>query len=268
VYRALDATLGVEGTPQSATGQTTLFTGVNAAALLGFHLWAMPNRQLRQVLMEHSIHRQIKERGFTTRFANAFRPPEGVVFDWNTVWTDPKWVRLISSSVWANHAAGNPFLGVDALLDDRAVTFDLTNQSMRDRGVDVPLRTPSRAGEVLARTGEDVDFCLFEYFLTDRAGHKGDLVEGVRVLRDLEAFVLGLLGRLDLDRDTVLLTSDHGNIEDASRRGHTLNPSQAFVWGRGAATLAARLEDLCDVTPALVGHVADRWGTRDARGGT
>ena len=59
-----DTTLGVTGLPQSATGQTTLFTGINAAAHLGRHLEGFPNAVLRDLLMEHSfraiiIHRSI-----------------------------------------------------------------------------------------------------------------------------------------------------------------------------------------------------------------
>src|SRR5688572_10550874 len=42
-HGAVDACLGVPGTPQSATGQAALFTGVNAAAALGHHLMAFPN---------------------------------------------------------------------------------------------------------------------------------------------------------------------------------------------------------------------------------
>ena len=44
---ALDASLEVEGLPQSATGQTTLFTGVNAAAAVGRHVSAFPGPRLR-----------------------------------------------------------------------------------------------------------------------------------------------------------------------------------------------------------------------------
>lgn len=41
----LDANLGMEGLPQSATGQTSLLTGVNGARLLGRHLNAFPTRR-------------------------------------------------------------------------------------------------------------------------------------------------------------------------------------------------------------------------------
>ncbi|HXT50199.1 MAG TPA: phosphoglyceromutase, partial [Thermoanaerobaculia bacterium] len=42
VLAALDAVLGVPGLPQSGTGQTTLFTGVNAQASIGHHVPALP----------------------------------------------------------------------------------------------------------------------------------------------------------------------------------------------------------------------------------
>ena len=40
---ALDAGLGVEGLPQSATGQAVLLTGVNIPAELGYHYGPKPN---------------------------------------------------------------------------------------------------------------------------------------------------------------------------------------------------------------------------------
>ena len=45
-----DATLGVAGAPQSATGQTTMLTGVNAAQELGYHWGPHPNEALRQII--------------------------------------------------------------------------------------------------------------------------------------------------------------------------------------------------------------------------
>ena len=38
IIKAIDARLGVSGLPQSATGQTTLFTGVNAPKITGRHI--------------------------------------------------------------------------------------------------------------------------------------------------------------------------------------------------------------------------------------
>jgi len=39
-----DASLGVPGRPQSASGQTTILTGVNAPAAVGYHKQGFPNK--------------------------------------------------------------------------------------------------------------------------------------------------------------------------------------------------------------------------------
>src|SRR5580765_1676040 len=55
---ATDATLGVAGRPQSASGQTTILTGINAAAALGSHKQGFPNQALLDIIREHSIFLQ------------------------------------------------------------------------------------------------------------------------------------------------------------------------------------------------------------------
>ena len=47
------------------------------------------------------------------------------------------------------------------------------------------------------------------------------------------------------------MTSDHGNIEDASTRAHTLNPVPLLVRGPLAEELAP-VGSILDVTPKLV----------------
>jgi len=75
----------------------------------------------------------------------------------------------------------------------------------------------------------------------------------------LEAFVRSVLDELraDLSADTqVLLTSDHGNLEDATTRRHTTNPVPLIVWGDGARETAAAVTRLDQVTPAIVARHA------------
>src|ERR1700742_2232932 len=67
-----DTRLGVEGLPQSATGQTTILTGVNSAALIGRHLHGYPSPRLKEALAEHSIYKQLMGRGHAVTFANAY----------------------------------------------------------------------------------------------------------------------------------------------------------------------------------------------------
>jgi bisphosphoglycerate-independent phosphoglycerate mutase (AlkP superfamily) len=61
-----------------------------------------------------------------------------------------------------------------------------------------------------------------------------------------------LLEKIDLTRTNVMLTSDHGNIEDLSRHTHTLNPVPTLVWGPNNREIAAGITSLVDITPAIV----------------
>ena len=50
-----DAILGVEGLPQSGTGQTSIFCGVNAPRLIGKHFGPYPYSSLVSVIKEKNI---------------------------------------------------------------------------------------------------------------------------------------------------------------------------------------------------------------------
>src|SRR6266478_3636566 len=68
-----DACLGVAGRPQSASGQTTILTGINAPALLGYHKQGFPNTAMLEILREHSIFLQLKRAGIEPiTFANTY----------------------------------------------------------------------------------------------------------------------------------------------------------------------------------------------------
>ncbi len=73
-----------------------------------------------------------------------------------------------------------------------------------------------------------------------------------RVLKSLSLFIRMLLGMLDLARTTVILVSDHGNIEDLSLRNHTLNRVPTIVWGAYREPIARRIQSLTDITPSIV----------------
>ena len=67
-----DALLGVPGIPQSATGQTTILTGVNAAQALGAHLSGFPNQPLRDIIRAGNLFSKLAEAGRSSIFANAY----------------------------------------------------------------------------------------------------------------------------------------------------------------------------------------------------
>jgi hypothetical protein len=247
-----DARLGVEGRPQSASGQTTILTGVNAPATLGYHKQGFPNRPLLEIIREHSIFLQLKRAGVgPNTFANAYTP---LFFE-----SRPRWVSATTAAV---EAAGMRFRDLDDLMAGRAVFQDYTNRVLIERGLQTEVRTPEQAGEILARIAAEHRFTLYEYFITDKVGHLQDIEEARVVLTNLSRFVRALLARLDLGRATVLLTSDHGNIEDLSSRNHTLNPVPTLIWGEHRQHIARRVRTLADITPAIVEVLTEEATTR------
>jgi 2,3-bisphosphoglycerate-independent phosphoglycerate mutase len=239
-----DACLGVEGLPQSATGQTALFTGANAPALLGRHLPGFPNAALRSVLAERSVLKRLSDSGFSCRFLNAFRP---LFF---RLEESMQW-RLSATTV-ATLAAGVPFFGLDDLRERRCLYHDFTNETLIRRGIEASRFTAEEAGVIAARALAEHDFLLYEYFLTDKAGHSRDGNAALLLMRSLDRLVLSLIRSLPLDETLLLITSDHGNIEDLSVRTHTRNPVPVFAWGRGRERIAERVRTIADVTPALL----------------
>jgi bisphosphoglycerate-independent phosphoglycerate mutase (AlkP superfamily) len=61
-----------------------------------------------------------------------------------------------------------------------------------------------------------------------------------------------VLENINLEKTTFILTSDHGNIEDLSVRNHTLNKVPTIIWGRRKDEIANEINDLSDITPAIV----------------
>jgi hypothetical protein len=236
-----DACLGVEGRPQSASGQTTILTGVNAPALLGRHKQGFPNEAMRALIREHSIFLRLERAGVRPNvFANAYTER---FFE-----TRPRWVAATTVAV---EAAGLSFRTVEDLRAGRAVFHDFTNRALVERGEGVALRTPEEAADVLARLACEHRFTLYEHFIADRMGHEQDSEGAREVLKALARFVRAVLARVELKRMTVLLTSDHGNVEDLSTRNHTLNPVPTLAWGAGREHVRRRVRTLADITPVI-----------------
>ena len=245
--RPIDAVLGVDGVPQSATGQTTLLTGVNAQAHLGKHLTGFPNPQLRELLLAHSVLKRLADAGRRARFLNAFRPR---FFELSR-----ERQLTFSATTVANLAGDLPFCTLDDIRAHRSIYQEFTNGDLIDRGFDVPLMAPAEAGRILARQGRTNDFTLFEYFQTDRAGHSADPELCHAELGKLDEFLIALLDEVaqDLADDLlVVLTSDHGNIEDITTRRHTTNPIPLMAWGRDAQDFVAGVSDLAGVAPRIL----------------
>ncbi len=239
-----DANLGVPGLPQSATGQTALFSGVNAPALIGRHLNAYPNEALRQVLKEKGLLRRAVDRGYPATFINAF----------THFYTDmvESGARKPSASTVTALGAGLALRTVDDLLAGRAVYHDVTNEWLIARGFDVPVIDPETAGRRAAAIARDHKVAMFEHFLTDFAGHAQDLAEAVRILERIDAFLGAFLADYPLGDSLAVISSDHGNVEDLSVKTHTRNPVPTIAIGAGREAFAGRVTAITDVTPALM----------------
>lgn len=237
-----DASLGIEGRPQSASGQTTILTGVNAPARLGYHKQGFPNSAMLDIIRDHSVFLQLTRAGIQPiTFANTYTSK---FFD-----ERPRWVSATTAAV---EAAGLPFRQVEDNQAGRAVFHDFTNQTLIERGEDVVKRTPEEAARVLANIVSENRFTLYEYFITDKVGHAQDTAAAGTVLQKLAAMIRALLEEIDLRHTSVILTSDHGNIEDLSTRNHTLNQVPTIVWGADKELIAKRIKSLADITPAIV----------------
>ena len=237
-YTALDACLSVEGLPQSATGQTSLLTGENAARLLGKHLQGFPSRRLVEILKQKSIFIQLKRYGLKVTFANAYRHPE-----------DVRSTSRLSVTSHALRACGEAFRSIEQLPRGQALYHDFTNRSLRDRGYDAPLFTPEQAGDILIRIARQHDFTLYEHFLTDVVAHQGDGEAITRQVDELYRFVKTVLDRINPMDMMVIITSDHGNIEDLSVKTHTLNPVPLLWLGPSYLEVQPLPKDITGVTP-------------------
>lgn len=239
----VDATLGVPGLPQSATGQTALLSGINAPAVLGRHLEGFPNAELRSILEENNILSSFVRAGKKSVFANAY-----IIKDFDDLIKHRKKSVTTVSAL----SAMERVLTTKDMLAGKAVFHDLTRETARARGYDGPLITPEQAGLDLLGIAKNNDFTLFEYFQTDRAGHSGDMEYAVKVLQELDGFIAIVVAGAKKSGITVMLASDHGNIEDMTRKSHTLNPVPFAVSGRGALRLRKKVKRLDQIAPAII----------------
>lgn len=242
LLRPLDATLGVPGPPQSATGQTALFTGVNAAAFLGQHLSAYPNDPLKAIIDEHSILKRVVEAGRRATFANAYGPSyfERAARD----------TAHHSATTLCALAAGLPLRTLEDLERGEAVYWDVTNRYFkRVHGLEVPAVPPVEAGRRLAALSAQHDLTLYESFLTDVMAHRGTPAEVRATLELVDAFLGSVLARRP-DHVTLVLSSDHGHLESPGN-GHTTNPVPLLVVGPGHEHLR-QARAITDVTPGIL----------------
>jgi len=235
-----DAVLGVPGTPQSATGQATIMTGRNVPMIVGGHYGPKPDARIGAVVRSESVIKKMVQRGRRCTLLNAYP----------TAYLEriARGTRLRSANQLALHAGGVQMQGPEAMYAGRAISADFTGEAWRTLlgYPDAPIITPHEAGRRMARLAREYDFSFFDHWFTDYIGHRCELDAATAELEKLDAVMAGLLSEWDDSEGLIIITSDHGNLEDCSVRGHTLNPVPTLIIGERRAELAAGLSDLTD----------------------
>lgn len=251
----IDAQMGVSGLPQSATGHTTIYTGINAPKLIGKHLTGFPNKKLRQILKNYSVFMELKKAGYVCKFINAFRP---IFFTTPEIFTN----LPMSATTEMNKSAGYKFSDFHDIRLEKALYHDYSNEENRSKGFDLPRFSAEKAGEILVHESEKYSLVLYEYFLTDFAGHAQDLNRSIEEILKVENLIMSVLMQMNFDKTVLVVVSDHGNIEDVRTKSHTTNPAFLGIWDKINSTKHFHFDSLQDVFPyifyKITGELPDR----------
>jgi hypothetical protein len=245
---AVDACLGVDGLPQSATGQAAILTGRNVPAQVGEHYGPKPNPAVAAIVRQTNLFLDVTRRGGTAALLNAYPPRyfEGI----------ESGRRLYSCIPLAVTAAGLKLRTFEDLQRGQALSADFTGEgwSLQPGFPQAPVYSPAEAGMRLANLAGQIDLAWFDYWPSDYAGHRGDAQASVQLLGSIDGVLGGLAEAYRGRPDLVVLTSDHGNLEDLERRGHTRNPVPALVIGPPDVRerFCRGLTDLTGFAPAIL----------------
>lgn len=241
---AIDATLGVPGLPQSGSGHTAIYGGYNAAAANGRHQPSHPTIAMREQLARHNLLLAARNLGRRVAWANAYLPG----------YADAVHRRKLrhTAGTWAALHAGLELRGVAALRGETAVSWDITQALARTRPgcTDLPEIRAEAAGARLAMLAKTHDLVAFETYLPDLAGHARIPMSVPEALVAVDGLIAGVVAARRA-ADSVIVTSDHGNSEDATTRIHTRNPVPLLVIGPAAPNFV-QMSAIDQLAPALL----------------
>ncbi len=241
----IDARLGIEGLPQSGTGQATIFTGINCAGLAKRHYGPYPHSSSRPILAKSNLYHQVGPT--TSAFANAY---PSRFFDYAR--KRNRW----STTTRCCLEAGVAIRTIADLENGVAIAADLTGSGLANVAeVDLTIITEREAARRIAGLCEEYRLVVFEYFHTDKAGHAQNEVAAARCCESIDQFLSGLLEFMDFDSNSVVISSDHGNIEDLGVKTHTLNAVPLVVRGP-AARFFKSVNNLTGIAGAITAAVA------------
>jgi 2,3-bisphosphoglycerate-independent phosphoglycerate mutase len=259
---AVDPNVGVDGLPQSATGQAMLLTGVNISAELGYHYGPKPNPAVAEYLKDGTLFSRFVKAGKKTTLLNAYPPRYFDGIDSGK--------RLYSSIPLAVTNAGLNLFRHEDFLAGRALSADFTGAGWRTMlgFPDAPVMDEHQAGRKLVSLAKEYDFSLFEYWASDYAGHHQEMDKAVELMETFDGVLGGLMEEMVDERGKtlapgasagvkeellIIVTSDHGNMEDLSTRKHTDAHVPALVIGNESAReeFTRDMNKITDIAPAI-----------------
>ncbi len=239
-----DALLGVEGLPQSGTGQTSIFCGMNASKFIGKHFGPYPYSSLVSIIKEKNIFIDHIRRGQKPYFINAY---PSVFFDYIR-----SGKQRLSVTTLSCRLSGMRLNNFEDVINGNALTAEITNERWNSRlGYDLAIISPETAARRLLGISAKYDFTLYEYFLTDHLGHGRYEESTESTLKTLDNFLFTVISELPPDFN-LLICSDHGNVEDLSVKTHTFNPVLTIAAGPDAETMFSQIKDLTDIKQTIL----------------
>jgi 2,3-bisphosphoglycerate-independent phosphoglycerate mutase len=257
--QAIDPRLQVAGAPQSATGQAVLLTGRNVPAEIGEHYGPKPNPQVAAILRADNLFMQVHQRGGHAALLNAYPPRyfEGI----------DSGHRIYSAIPMAAAAAGIQLFNSEDLQAGAALSADFTGEGWAGQPdfPPAPIYTPQQAGALLAALAMQYDLSWFDYWPSDYAGHRADFDGALALLSTLDGVLHGLAQAWQDKQALMVMTSDHGNLEDCTKRGHTLNDVPLLLLGpaEARARFSAAVHGLADIAPAILAEIFNSDGRHD-----
>ncbi len=152
----------------------------------------------------------------------------------------------------------------DEVQNGQALTSSMTHEleahfNWEALGQSAPaIRTPQEAARILATLAAEHDFTFYKYQLADLVSHTGrvDLARGVFGI--IETFVEAVLTAIDPATTSVIITSDHGHLEQVGfSRGHPKSRVPTWYFGPDAERQVARMR-----RPEAIFHLISEFGSR------
>lgn len=239
-----DPLMGVPDLPLSGTGQSSIFCGINASRILGNHFGPFPHSSLIPIIREQNIFHAFNRKKMKVTFVNAY--PK-VFFDY--IESGKKRLSVTSLSCQLSKV---PLKNATDLRNGKALSAEIDNDGWVNKlGYNLPIIKPETAGKRLLKIVKQNHFTLFEHFHTDHLGHGRNKETIEERLSVLDRFLYYVIKNVP-EKCSLLICSDHGNIENTSIKTHTLNPALTITAGEHAEKLKNRITNLSHIKDAIL----------------